>query len=242
MARAKQVALPTLIAAVVLLVPVGAWLASTPDPLGYFLYDVAPGQRLYVVSKLVGLVAFSFLWFQALTALAGMAPQLPGFVRFGRPLHRRLGLAIASLVVVHAGLFVAAVSVRSGHLALHVLVPKFDAGYYVQHVAFGILALGILLLAVVAGLARQRSPRIWRWVHRLWPVALVLAFLHGYGIGTETRFGPMQFVYVFAGVSLLVVLVRRLSLELRRRRARPGDGAAVTPGLVPAEDGARDKP
>lgn len=50
------------------------WLTSVGNPLDYLRYELPPGQALYILSKLLGLVALALLWLQCLTALAQRSP------------------------------------------------------------------------------------------------------------------------------------------------------------------------
>lgn len=65
-----------------------------------------------------------------------------------------------------------------------------------------------MVLVIVAGLLRQRSPRgLWLWVHRLAYAAFAAAFVHSLLIGTDVaEIGISALVCAVAGgVGLLAV-------------------------------------
>lgn len=219
-----------------LIVPAALWASTLGNPLIYLHHDVPPGQALYVISKLFGLLALSLFWFQALAALARGVPQL-GFLQLGRETHRRLGLTLFALALAHACLFFAAASLRSGHLALGLLTLRFDNGFFAFYTTLGLIALLLFPLGIAAGFLRARFSSL-RWLHRVWAVAFVLVFLHGMNIGTETRLGLMFYVYVFMAVSLGATAILRILVGWRsgyRRRSVHGarrQSAAATDGAA----------
>lgn len=193
----------TFLAAV--LAPVVVWAISTGDPLVYLRYEMPPGQSPYVLSKLIGLLALSIFWLQWMIGFLRRVDWIALPVRRAHATHRHLGLLVFGLVLVHVGLFVYAVSLRTEHFAWHVLVPSFSEGYYKQRIALGILALGLFPLAIVAGILRRRG-RLWQWVHRLWIVVFALIFVHAISIGTETRMGVLWYFYLFLAVTMTASL------------------------------------
>jgi predicted ferric reductase len=226
----KRLLVPT-VCAVTLLIPVVVWLISTHRPLEYFTHLVPPGQRLYILSKLCGLLALAAFWFQCMTALARSAPAVRGFFSLTRRQHVMLGTATFVLVVAHLGLFIAASSIRTHHLTLPLLIPTFDQGFYTAFVSVGAIAFWILVAVIIAGILRARGYRIWRWLHRASLVVFALGFLHGITIGSETRFGLMKYIYAFIGLSLAAAVGSWiwLSVGVRwRARGRDPQSAVVT--------------
>jgi len=212
----KRMLVP-IVCTMTLLIPVAVWLISTHGPLAYFTHEVPPGQRFYILSKLCGLLALALFWLQCMTALARFAPALRGFFSLSRRQHALLGVATFVLVFTHLGLFVAASSLRTGHLALPLLLPKFNQGFYSSFVSLGAIAFWILVAVVAAGIFRLRGHASWRWVHRASFVVFAIGFLHGIGIGSETRFGLMKYIYAFIGLSLATALGSWIWQALRAR-------------------------
>ncbi len=210
----------------VIATPVAIWFDATGNPLYYLNTAVPPGQFLYVLSKLAGLLALTLFWLQAMAALARGTPALQGFPRLSTVAHRRLGLAVFMLVLTHALLFAAAVSLRSGHIAWALFVPDLAGSYYGFYISLGVIAFFLFPIGVVAGLRRARGA-VWQWLHRIWAVVFSLAFLHAAVVGTETRYGLMLYVYVFIGVSLSAALLLRLLTAHRHRRASVASSSAT---------------
>jgi predicted ferric reductase len=201
-----------------LLIPVLVWLISTHGPIAYFVHEVPPGQRFYILSKLFGLLALALFWLQCMAALARFVPALRGFLSLSRKQHAWIGATTFALIVVHIGLFITASTFRTGHLALPLLVPKFDQGFYSAFVSLGAVAFWILLVVIVAGMLRARGHDVWRWVHRASLVVFALGFLHGITIGTETRFGLMKYVYAFIALSLATAVASWIWMVRARLR------------------------
>lgn len=213
------------------LVPLGLWLYTTGNPLFYFVEETPPGQGLYVISKGLALIALSLFWFQCVAALTKSTPNISGFFRLSLRAHRLLGSILLALILIHVLLFFAAVSLRSGHLAFGVVVPKFDEGFYNFYVSLGVFALILLVVAVTAGILRARYRNVLTtWLHRLWFVAFGLVFLHGVNIGTETRMGIMLYVYYFILVSIVFLVANNFFYHLRRKSAVTGNAGALSDG------------
>jgi predicted ferric reductase len=210
----KRLLVP-IVCAVTLLIPIVVWLIATHGPIPYFTHHVPPGQRLYILSKLCALLALTSFWFQSMTALARFSPVLSGFFSLSRSQHILLGVTTFVMVLAHVALFVSASSLRTGHLALPLLLPKFDQGFYTAFVSVGALALWLLILVVIAGVLRARRHAWARWVHRISFVVFGLGFLHGIAIGSETRFGLMKYAYAFIGLSLATALVSWVLVGVR---------------------------
>lgn len=208
------------VCAMTLTIPALVWLISTQNPVAYFVNEVPPGQRFYILSKLFGLLALAAFWFQCMTALARFAPALRGFVSLSRRQHIWIGASTFVLIVTHIGLFVTASTLRTGHLALPLLLPKFDQGFYSAFVSLGAVAFWMLLAVIVAGVLRARGNQMWRWVHRASLVVFAIGFLHGITIGTETRFGLMKYVYAFIALSLATAVASWLWQLVRARLRR----------------------
>ncbi|MGD9255680.1 MAG: ferric reductase-like transmembrane domain-containing protein [Chromatiales bacterium] len=198
-----------------LTMPGGIWYRQTGDIGFYFSEGVPDGQLIYVLSKLAGLYALLFIAMQMIAALPGYS---------GNPLrrwqgrsHRLTGIVIICLAVAHLMLFFAAVSIRQDAPALGMFLPSFE-DYYHTRLAFGLFALWLLLIVMVAGIMRFRSKAgLARWVHKLYWVAIVLVYLHALAVGTEaqTRAGLL-----FYGLLGLIVAFLFIASLLRRPGAR----------------------
>ena len=188
-----------------LLVGVGAIFSVSDSLMTAITPFTPPGQLLYVLSKMVGLLAMVLIWLQLMLSLSSRV--FGQIVRLGSRVHRINGLALLFLLSLHVVLLVAAVSVRHGSLSLSLLVPNFASGYYTSSTSLGVLGLLLFGLASAIYIFRQKCERLFRWGHRCVIVACILVFAHSYLIGSETRNALMSTFYLGSAGLLLVVLM-----------------------------------
>jgi len=212
---------PWLLPVYALLVAVGT-LSSISDSLMVAITPTAPpGQLLYVLSKVAGLLAMVLVWLQLMLSLSGRI--LRQLAYSGSRVHRISGLVLLLLLSLHAALFVAAVSVRHGSLSLSVLVPNFTSGFYTSSVSLGVLGLLLFGLASAVYMFRQNRERLFRWGHRCVIAACLLVFVHSYLIGSETRSALMGAFYL-ASLTMLLAASAVLFLKPIVRRRVQYDG------------------
>lgn len=178
------------------LMPLIIWLRSIESLVDYFQYTLPPGQLSYVLSKLMGFYALSVLSIQVVLGLS-----LPR-TRWHR-LHLYTGLCSFGAVMLHASLFIYAASVRSGHLATQLFLPRFFEGYYEFGVSLGIAGFWVVLIVVLAGACRLYGISGSRWPHYLALPMFVVVYSHSLLIGSETR---ILLTNLFHGVIALTVL------------------------------------
>ena len=194
-----------------LAIPLFLWWSSVGNPADYFQAGVPDGQALYIFSKLAGLVALYCLSWQLVLVLA-RAVSVGHPVLWTAKAHRALGVLIVLLVALHAGLFVAAASVRSGHLALGPLSVRFTQGFYDQMLSVGAIALYLLLVLAGLGAYMAKTHRAGRFKqsHRQMAFAVsVLAMVHSYAIGSETSNLLVFVLYSAISIVLIWALLRR---------------------------------
>lgn len=192
------------------LIPGWVFLTTEGDLSVYFLYPVPIGQFLYLLCKLCGLYAIVCFGLQLLQGLLASC----GYSLLGTAIspasHRRMGLWVLVLMLLHIGLFVTAVSLRNGHFAYQFLLPNFFESYYPAMVSLGLIAACLLLLTVLSAILGKSGKGRWFWGHRLaWP-AFFLALFHSYSIGSETRIAPMQYVFGLMLVSIASAMLYRI--------------------------------
>jgi predicted ferric reductase len=196
-----------MIAALVL--PGVTWWSSIDAPARYLVDGVPPGQLLYVLAKLAGLYAMVLLWLQVLYGLLREAAWAVPARRWTVVTHRNLGIAVAVLAVLHAGLFITGVSLRAGHFASNLLVPNFGSAYYASMVSLGVTAAWLLIAVILAAALRRREGLQWVWVHRLGPPAFAFVFFHSLLVGSESRVGAMPYLYGVMGTLFCGALIYR---------------------------------
>jgi predicted ferric reductase len=143
--------------------------------------------------------------------------------------HRALGIAMIAAVGLHAGMLLLDHYVHLG--ALDVLVPF--ASHYRSMTLLGYslgsmgIALGVLSLyatAIVVSsslLILDRAKRLWKWIHYLSYLLMVMVFVHGLMMGTDLASGIWRLLWMAMGLTLVVACIRRFltagSLSRSRR-------------------------
>ncbi|WP_444894498.1 hypothetical protein ACJJIE_09995 [Microbulbifer sp. TRSA001] len=165
-----------------LITPVVLWSDTTGSIADYFTYEIPKGQLAYILSKLFGLHSIFLLWLQVCLALAN---PLASRKIVTRKVHIILGSMVCVTFLLHAGLFIAATSIRTGHSTLGNLIPTFSHGFYKTSVSIGAIAFWALIGSALAGTMRANRKLIAIWLHRLSLPGLILGLLHSILIGTE---------------------------------------------------------
>jgi Glucodextranase, domain B/Periplasmic copper-binding protein (NosD) len=213
--------LPCLLVAVVILTPLLIWLRSVGNPLDYFTHEMPPGQAIFIFAKLAGLLAMALFWLQAMLAMLQRLPSLRDIFPIRSHHHYFLGITTALLIGVHVGLFVVASSLRKKVVAIDLLLPNFDHGYYFSAISYGVLALYLLLMVLFAARQVRRGAVAWKKVHMLWAAVFALALLHSLSIGSETRYGILSYWFFFIASSLALLIIIRLWFASRSVRSTP---------------------
>lgn len=214
-------------AAALLLTPVATFVWKT-DPAVYFVDREFPaGQSAYVMMRPAGLLAFVLLWIQVVLGSHGPAVSRFLGLRTLVPLHRSLGATTLLFLLLHPILFAWAAKLRTGKPLLATFFPDPTENYWQQMLFFGAVALGLLLLGILAStVGRRFLGRAWRGVHAVNYAGFLLSFFHCISIGSETRVQPVFVLYWVLGTSGGALLLARIAGLIVRRR-----GGAATPLL-----------
>jgi hypothetical protein len=197
-----------------LMAPFITWSGALGNSNTYFQEHLPPGQAFYSLSKLMGLYAIVLLWLQLMYGLLkANAVSLYGLPRWSVNWHRLFGLLTLLTAVIHFLFFFTAASIRTGSLAVHLLVPNFSNGFYTTAVSLGWFALVGLLVVAMIGLLRSKMQGVWLWAHRLSYAVIVLALIHGQLVGSEAQSTAWFYLMLLFGLSVAISLL-----------ARPGSG------------------
>jgi predicted ferric reductase len=176
------------------------------------------GTLPWYVARSAGLVAWALL---AATVCWGLVISTRTMRRWAKPawvldLHRFLGGLAVVFVGVHIGALLLDTYVHFG--VVQVLVP-FASHWHPAKVAWGVVALYLLIAVEVTSLLRGRLPRgWWRRTHMATLPLFALATLHGVTAGTDRRNMVVIFTLV-AATSLIGALVAvRIARRADRRR------------------------
>ncbi|MDO3382369.1 hypothetical protein [Gilvimarinus algae] len=194
---------PTLIKAVIYsvasLMPLVIWLQTHSDLLYYFQHETPPGQATYIFSKLLGFYVISLLWLQLLIAKLPKSNSHKKKVKPPTNEHVYIGFAVFLTIFSHILCFIFAVFLRSGKAPIQLFVPNLNQDYYHNSISIGAIGLWLIVIVMLAGLARRHKIIIGSVMHKLAFPAFFLGLIHSFLIGTETR----SFVY-FAFVSFMI--------------------------------------
>jgi DMSO/TMAO reductase YedYZ heme-binding membrane subunit len=151
--------------------------------------SLLPDKMTWYLSRSSGMVAWllvtaSVVWGLALSARVFNRMASPAWML---DLHRFLGGTAVSLVGVHLAALVADNYAHFGWR--QILVPfttAENAEKITTAVAWGVIAMYLLIAVEVTSLLRRRLPRnVWRRVHYLSFPLYVLCTVHGYQAGTD---------------------------------------------------------
>lgn len=220
-------------------------------------------QLWWYTARSGGLVGWALL---AASVLWGLSISTKALRKRARPnwmldLHRFLGGFAVVFTAVHV---IGILADRYIHFGLSAVLVPFASAWNPGAVAWGIVAMYLLIAVEVSSLLRKKLPkRAWRAIHFASFPLFIFSTVHAFTAGTDT--GGVLFTAVAMSVSLAVIIltIRRVS---QARRPRPtaerripsravvadpartmlppppiGARAIADPGLpVPFEDGADD--
>lgn len=177
------------LAVAVLIAAVPLTLAGTPG-----LYGVARGAAL---------VGYQFVVLSVVSS-AFVRPLVRAYRKPFIKLHHWVSVTGLALLVLHPILLV--IVTRS----LSVLTAAYTSGEFLRNA--GSPALTALVIGAVAALLKSRIVRVWRYVHWLNYVALILGTIHAILIGTSVAMLPwLTWVFVLLAAAGVAVYIKRLA-------------------------------
>jgi len=185
-----------LILSFVYLISVVLWVLEAGDPFYYMTRPAPAGQSLYLLSKFMGFIAFAGLTFQVVAGLMQFKSQAQ--------VHKMNGQIVFLLLVSHIVLFIAATTLRAGHLTTHLLIPNFST-WYQSMVSLGVLGFyGVVIgLAVRMLKVLRQNTSLSTQIHRINIVAYIAILCHSFTVGSETRY--LSFTVLYAGLAMLLL-------------------------------------
>lgn len=181
-------------------------------------------QVWWYVARASGIIAWlmltaSVVWGVVLSTKAFPARRRPAWLL---DLHQWLGGLTVSFVAIHLAALVADSYVQFGLADL--AIPMASA-WKPGAVAYGVVAVWLLVAVQLTSLARQRlSRRAWRGVHMTSYGVFWLTSIHAAFAGTD-RNRPLY--QVTAGAAIVVVAWATMYRVANRRRVVVGDSAAL---------------
>lgn len=134
-------------------------------------------------------------------------------------LHRHLGALATIFTALHLAGLVADSWIEIG--AVELLVP-FTGEYRPVAVAWGVLALYVLVAVEVSSLLKRRLPvRLWRRIHQTSALLWVLATAHTLAAGTDAGNPLLQWVALLSVLAVVFAAVVRVLSPEPDRAPRP---------------------
>lgn len=207
----------------------------------------------WYISRSSGWVAFVLLAFTVLWGILGITRLIErkGLPRWLLDLHRHLAFLTVVFTVIHLGALVADNFMQIGWR--EIMVP-FALEYRSGAVAWGVVAMYLLVAIQVSSWLRNRIPRRWwRGIHLLSYPVLWMVAMHGLRAGTDADVTAVRYgVIGIIGLVAFLTLVRVFTVGPRRRRtdvlgvdttASTGDDAAgrAAVGTLAQDDADEDE-
>ena len=170
----------------------------------------------WYLSRASGIVAWALL---AAAVLWGLLLSTRVFDRKPSPkwftdLHRFLGGTAVVFVAVHVGTIVADSYV---HFGLADVVFPLASKWHPVAIAWGVIAMWLLLAVEVSSLAMRHLPRrVWHAIHLSSYALFVSATLHGLSAGPDTR--KQVFELVLSATLAVVTLLVLVRLATRKKK------------------------
>ena len=189
-------------------------------------------QLWWYTARSGGIVAWALL---NASVLWGLVLSTKVFGKRPRPnwvldLHRFLGGAAVVFTAIHIASIVFDSYVNFGFI--DILVP-FTSSWHPVAVAWGIVALYLLIAVEVTSLMRKRlSKQMWRATHYASFPLFVLATTHALSAGTDRAALLMRAGAVFTTASVVALTAVRVAGTRRRRRADVDGMTNPVPTLV----------
>jgi predicted ferric reductase len=167
-------------------------------------------QFWWYLSRASGIVAWLIL---TASVLWGIVLATDLFSESRRPawlldLHRWLGGLAVGFTAIHIAALVADSYVE---FSVADLTVPFASDYKTGAVAWGVLAMWLLVVVELTSLAMKRIPRrVWRGIHRTSAATFWMASLHGTYAGTDANNRLYAITSIVAAVVMMVALAYRM--------------------------------
>lgn len=193
----------------------------------------------WYIARSSGWVAFVLLACTVLWGVLGITRLIErrGLPRWLLDLHRHLAFLTLVFTVIHLGALVGDNFMQIGWR--EIMIP-FALDYRSGAVAWGVVAMYLLVAIQVSSWMRNRIPRRWwRGIHLLSYPVLWMVAMHGLRAGTDADVTAVRYgVIGLIGVVSFLTLVRVFTVGPRRRRTDVVGADGSDPARVDAGPGA----
>lgn len=193
-AQENPLSLASIVTVIVVLPAVLSWLQYAADFSG--------SLSVYVVFPLFGLLAFTLMIAHVLVGAAGMLSGLD--MRKLQRYYTYTSVVVLAGILLHPGLFVWQLY-QDGYG-----LPPNSYLQYVEPSLRGFVLLGVISFVIFLIYEFKRvygKSSWWHYIERASDLALVLVFVHGLFLGSNTQAGWFRVVWVMYGVTLISCLI-----------------------------------
>jgi DMSO/TMAO reductase YedYZ heme-binding membrane subunit len=79
------------------------------------------------------------------------------------------------------------------------------------YIALGIVSLYLVAIIIITSLVWvEKKPKLWKLIHLLSYIAMILVFVHALNLGTDVSSGILRLVWIAFGVGVLIASLARL--------------------------------
>ncbi|MFH5187538.1 ferric reductase [Paenibacillus sp. TAB 01] len=87
---------------------------------------------------------------------------------------------------------------------------------------------GMLLVIFTSDLRSKLKKKLWFLIHLLSYPIFMMAFIHGYFLGTDTQYAGIRWLYLLSALLVIGLTFIRLIIPSRRRENRPPAGRRIS--------------
>lgn len=188
------------------------------------VYTVESLFQTWYLSRAAGLVSLVLLWISVDLGLL----QSAGLLRRMLPGQDSIDVhAFAALLAIYAVTFHAWVLLwdTTVPFTLSQILDPFTSQYEPIMVGLGTIAFYFCLGSVVSTYLRKGlGTKVWRVMHQVSALGLVIGLIHGWVLGPDTNQPGVRALYVVIAVSTVLLTVYRMILGGAAKRARLASG------------------
>lgn len=177
-------------------------------------YAAAPETTInlwpWYIARASGLVAYILLF---LLVVTGIGIKTSGIFKFIGPTfawlnHRYLGIALTISVLFH---MVSLLFDKYINFSFLDVVIPFSSTFKPVFLSLGIFGFYLLITVIISSIFTiSKFPKVWRLLHYLPYPMFVILFIHGYLIGTDTKFLVIKLIYIITAAIVGILSFYRL--------------------------------
>lgn len=172
----------------------------------------------WYIARASGLVAYILLFLLVVTGVGIKTFSIFKFIRpaFALLNHRYLGTALTVSVLVH---MVSLLFDKYINFSLLDVFIPFSSSFKPVFLSLGILGFYFLIAVIVSSIFTiSKFPKAWRLLHYLPYPMFVILFIHGYFIGTDTKFLIIKLIYIITAIIFGLVSSYRLYFSINKNK------------------------